>query len=105
MTINTYTRMACPLCGQIISANGLSKTSHMNMHVREGYFVREDSLYHGKRFTRTDKPFDRQAYQQAHPERAYNQDDYWPITGNTADAKIRRRHMKLVVKRKTGAAP
>lgn len=97
---NTYVRHTCPLCGQIISANGLSQTSHMSMHVREGYYTVEHSFYHGKHYHRTDKPFDREAYQKAHPERPYNHDDYFPITGHPKDAKLRRKHYADMVKRK-----
>lgn len=95
---NTYVRTTCTLCGQVISSNGLARSSHMNMHVREGYVTKEG--WHDIRYPRTDKPFDIEAYQRAHPDRAYNDDDYFPITGHPKDAKIRRKHIKAFVARK-----
>jgi hypothetical protein len=97
--MNTYSKTECWLCGQIISFNGLSQNSHMRMHIREGYYVQVAS--HPNRYERTDKPFDKEKYQNAHPERAYNEDDYFPITGHVEDAKLRRKLYSEMVDRKT----
>jgi hypothetical protein len=96
--MNTYCKMNCPLCGQIISSNGLSQNSHMRMHIREGYFVQVAS--HPNEYDRTDKTMDKKVYQKEHPERAYNDDDYFPITGNAQDAKLRKDLYSKMVDRK-----
>ena len=101
--MNTYCRSGCNLCGQIISTNGLSQNSHMRMHIREGYYVMV--AQHPNEYDRTDKPFNKAVYQQAHPERAYNEDDYFPITGNLKDAKIRRARYTKMVDRKKSMLP
>ncbi len=66
------------------------------MHVREGYLVLDSR----GRYVKTSKSFDRDAYQKAHPERAYNNADYFPITGHPKDAKLRKAHVASYVARK-----
>jgi hypothetical protein len=91
--------MDCNLCGQIISSNGLSQNAHMRMHIREGYYVQVAS--YPNEYKRTDKAMDKKTYQNAHPDRAYNDHDYFPITGNAKDAKIRKARYAKMVARKT----
>lgn len=99
--MQTFGKHACPLCGQIISYNGLSQNSHMRMHIREGYYVQTSS--HPNRYERTEKPFNKELYQLLHPERAYTMDDYFPITGHPKDKEIRDARYKEMAKRKKAA--
>lgn len=49
--MNTYIKRPCGLCEKLISANGLSMTSHMMAHVRRGhikmYHWQGQKLYYG----------------------------------------------------------
>lgn len=97
---NTYLREECFLCGQYTSSNGLAKTAHMRMHVREGYLTQTGGSGTPVQFWRTDKSFDREAYQKQHPDRAYEFDDWFPIYDNPGDIEARKQHIKEMVERK-----
>ena len=97
--MGTYQRAECWLCGQIISDNGLSKGSHLRVHIREGYV--KLTQWNPNLYEATSKTFDKAAYQAARPHRAYTYADYFPITGNAKDAVHRRSLIKEMVKRKS----
>lgn len=97
----TYQKAPCGLCGQIISQNGLSQTSHMKMHIREGYY--SQIAWYPNEYERTSKIFDRELYQSKNPHKAYTQGDYFPSTGNQKDALLRKRLVAEMVSRKEKA--
>jgi len=73
---NTYTKNECWVCGQIISCNGLATAAHLKMHIREGYLIQ--TRWNPNDYAITDKPFNKEEYQKAHPKRSYTHDDYFP---------------------------
>ena len=95
----TFSVEACDLCGQMISTNGLSSTSHIKMHVREGYI--KMIAWNPNNYQRTEKPFNLDEYQKAHPEKPYNRGDCFPYTDHPKDLKLRRDLVKGMVKRKS----
>ena len=95
----TFAVEACALCGQMLSRNGMSTTSHMKMHIREGYYIL--TAWNPNDYMRTRKPFNKEEYQKARPHKAYNRDDYFPYTDHPIDLKLRRKLVKEMIKRKS----
>ena len=94
----TFSVESCVLCGQMISINGLSTTSHMKMHIREGYYTL--IKWNPNEYARTEKAFNKEEYQKAHPNKPYNRSDYFPYTCHPVDLRLRRKLTSEMIKRK-----